>query len=122
VVNRGFRELLRLLKNSPAPASDPLFSANGTIFEASEPDLTPPMALKPTFSTGSIDAGSSVSRKATTGARQLSNSTLSLGPLGYALRPPYPGWTGSQRREAAVSRAARGRRSLLPRFDRSTHP
>jgi hypothetical protein len=30
-----------LLKNSPAPGSDPLFSANGTIFEASEPDLTP---------------------------------------------------------------------------------
>ncbi len=32
---------MSLLKNSPAPGSDPLFSANGTIFEASEPDLTP---------------------------------------------------------------------------------
>jgi hypothetical protein len=37
----NFGEDMRLLKNSPAPASDPLFSANGAISEASEPDLTP---------------------------------------------------------------------------------
>ena len=43
-----------LLKNSAAPASEPLFSLNGTIFEVSETDLSASMDLQLTFSTGSI--------------------------------------------------------------------
>jgi len=41
------------LKNSLAPASDPLFSPNGTILKAREPGFGPQMDLQPTFSTGS---------------------------------------------------------------------
>ena len=39
------------MKNSPAPASETLFSPNSTIFEASEPDLSISMDRLPTFST-----------------------------------------------------------------------
>src|SRR5829696_9856750 len=56
---------------SPAPAyccwwwyrclADPLFSPNGTIFEVSEPDLSPSMDLQPTFSTGWIVPTASLS-------------------------------------------------------------
>ena len=42
----------RLLKNSPVPASEPLFSPNSPILEVSEPDLSPSMYLSPTFATG----------------------------------------------------------------------
>jgi hypothetical protein len=57
------REEARLLKNSPASASGPLFSPNGTTFEAFEPELGPSMDLQPTFSTGSGLLGNRASDK-----------------------------------------------------------
>jgi hypothetical protein len=42
-----------VLKNPPGPGSGPLFGSNGTVFEASETDLSPFTGLQPTFSTGS---------------------------------------------------------------------
>jgi hypothetical protein len=48
----GFpRSPLRLLKNSSASTSEPLFGLYGTIFEASEPDFSPSVDLQTTFST-----------------------------------------------------------------------
>jgi hypothetical protein len=40
------------LKNSQAPASDPLFGPNGAVFEASKTDLSLSYELPPTYSSG----------------------------------------------------------------------
>ena len=53
---------MRLLKNSAAPASKPLFSLNVTILEASELDLSPFVDLQPTFSTRWLLLGNQVNK------------------------------------------------------------
>ena len=72
-LNIGLPEYSRLLKNTSTLATDPPSSLKSTIFGTSEPDLSPSMDLRPTFSTRCVLLGSSVNKRRK--ARFLQNSS-----------------------------------------------